>query len=55
MAEFEPQRKLAQLASEQLGTVGGGKVLEILGAEPAHEAHNNHNYAAREEHFGRTL
>jgi tRNA-splicing ligase RtcB (3'-phosphate/5'-hydroxy nucleic acid ligase) len=31
-----------------------GKVLEILGAEATHEVHNNHNYAAREEHFGRT-
>src|SRR5438034_6959879 len=30
------------------------KVLEILGAEAVHEVHNNHNYAAREEHFGRT-
>jgi tRNA-splicing ligase RtcB len=141
-AEFEPQRKLAKLAAEQLGTVGSGnhfvnifedddgkiwvgvhfgsrgfgyktasgflalarglafdaharegemdsppvlfpigselgqayieamnlaleyayagrdvvvdKVLEILGAEATHEVHNNHNYAAREEHFGRT-
>jgi tRNA-splicing ligase RtcB len=31
-----------------------GKVLEILGAEATHEVHNNHNYAAREEHLGRT-
>src|ERR671918_799032 len=31
-----------------------GKVLEILGAEASHEVHNNHNYASREEHFGRT-
>jgi tRNA-splicing ligase RtcB (3'-phosphate/5'-hydroxy nucleic acid ligase) len=30
------------------------KVLEILGAHATHEVHNNHNYAAREEHFGRT-
>ena len=30
------------------------KVLEILGAEATHEVHNNHNYAAIEEHFGRT-
>jgi tRNA-splicing ligase RtcB (3'-phosphate/5'-hydroxy nucleic acid ligase) len=30
------------------------KVLEILGGEATHEVHNNHNYAAREEHFGRT-
>jgi tRNA-splicing ligase RtcB len=30
------------------------KVLEILGAEPAHEVHNHHNFAWREEHFGRT-
>jgi tRNA-splicing ligase RtcB (3'-phosphate/5'-hydroxy nucleic acid ligase) len=30
------------------------KVLEILGAEATYEVHNNHNYAAREEHFGRT-
>lgn len=30
------------------------KVLEILGAEATHAVHNNHNYAAREEHFGRT-
>lgn len=29
------------------------KVLEILGAEATHEVHNNHNYAAFEEHFGR--
>jgi tRNA-splicing ligase RtcB (3'-phosphate/5'-hydroxy nucleic acid ligase) len=31
-----------------------GKVLEILGAEAVHEVHNHHNYAWREEHFGRT-
>jgi tRNA-splicing ligase RtcB len=31
-----------------------GKVLEILGADATHEVHNNHNYAAREKHFGRT-
>jgi tRNA-splicing ligase RtcB len=31
-----------------------GKVLEILGAEATYEVHNNHNYAAREEHFGRS-
>ena len=31
-----------------------GKVLEILGAEPVHEVHNHHNFAWREEHFGRT-
>jgi tRNA-splicing ligase RtcB (3'-phosphate/5'-hydroxy nucleic acid ligase) len=30
------------------------RVLEILGAEATHEVHSNHNYAAREEHFGRT-
>jgi tRNA-splicing ligase RtcB len=30
------------------------KVLEILGAEATYEVHNNHNYAAMEEHFGRT-
>jgi len=30
------------------------KVLEILGAEVVHEVHNHHNYAWREEHFGRT-
>jgi tRNA-splicing ligase RtcB len=29
------------------------KVLEILGARAVHEVHNNHNYAAFEEHFGR--
>ena len=141
-ADFEPQRKLAQLAASQLGTVGGGnhfvnlfedeegrvwvgvhfgsrgfghrtasgflalaqglpfdakaregemdsppvlfpvdselgrsyvaamelageyayagrdvvvaKVLEILGADALHEVHNHHNFAWREEHFGRT-
>ena len=31
------------------------KVLEILGAEATHEVHNHHNFAWREEHFGRTL
>ena len=31
------------------------KVLEILRAEAVHEVHNNHNYAAYEEHFGRTF
>jgi tRNA-splicing ligase RtcB len=31
-----------------------GKVLEILGANAVHEVHNHHNYAWREEHFGRT-
>jgi tRNA-splicing ligase RtcB len=30
------------------------KVLEILGAEADHEVHNHHNFAWREEHFGRT-
>ena len=30
------------------------KVLEILGAEAMHEVHNHHNFAWREEHFGRT-
>src|SRR5439155_8241416 len=30
------------------------KVLEILGAEAKHEVHNHHNFAWREEHFGRS-
>src|ERR687896_1778847 len=30
------------------------KVLEILGTEGVHEVHNHHNFAWREEHFGRT-
>ena len=30
-----------------------GKVLEILGAASTHEVHNHHNFAWREEHFGR--
>ena len=30
------------------------RVLEILGARAVHEVHNHHNYAWREEHFGRT-
>jgi tRNA-splicing ligase RtcB len=30
------------------------KVLEILGATPVREVHNHHNFAWREEHFGRT-
>jgi tRNA-splicing ligase RtcB len=30
------------------------KVLDILGAEATHEVHNHHNFAWREEHFGRT-
>ena len=30
------------------------KVLEILGATAEHEVHNHHNFAWREEHFGRT-
>jgi tRNA-splicing ligase RtcB len=29
------------------------KVLEILGAQAVHEVHNHHNFAWREEHFGR--
>ena len=29
------------------------KVLEILGAQATYEVHNHHNYAWREEHFGR--
>ena len=29
-------------------------VLEILGCEAVHEVHNHHNFAWREEHFGRT-
>jgi tRNA-splicing ligase RtcB len=31
-----------------------GTVLDILGAEAVHEVHNHHNFAWREEHFGRT-
>jgi len=31
------------------------KVLEILGAVAVHEVHNHHNFAWREEHFGRTF
>jgi tRNA-splicing ligase RtcB len=31
-----------------------GKVLEILGTNAVHEVHNHHNFAWREEHFGRT-
>jgi tRNA-splicing ligase RtcB len=30
------------------------KVLEILGADAEQEVHNHHNFAWREEHFGRT-
>src|SRR3954451_21810535 len=30
------------------------KVLDILGTEAVHEVHNHHNYAWREEHFGRS-
>jgi tRNA-splicing ligase RtcB len=30
------------------------KVLEILGADAVHEVHNHHNFAWREDHFGRT-
>jgi tRNA-splicing ligase RtcB (3'-phosphate/5'-hydroxy nucleic acid ligase) len=30
------------------------KVLEILGADATHEVHNHHNFAWREEHYGRT-
>ena len=30
------------------------KVLQILGAEALYEVHNHHNFAWREEHFGRT-
>ena len=30
------------------------QVLEILGAEAVREVHNHHNFAWREEHFGRT-
>jgi len=31
------------------------KVLEILGTASTHEVHNHHNFAWREEHFGRTF
>ena len=31
------------------------KVLEILGADATYEVHNHHNFAWREEHFGRTF
>jgi tRNA-splicing ligase RtcB (3'-phosphate/5'-hydroxy nucleic acid ligase) len=31
------------------------KVLEMLGAKPVYEVHNHHNFAWREEHFGRML
>jgi tRNA-splicing ligase RtcB len=34
--------------------VAVAKVLEILGAEATHEVHNHHNFAWREEHFGRS-
>jgi tRNA-splicing ligase RtcB len=30
------------------------KVLDIVGAHATHEVHNHHNFAWREEHFGRT-
>jgi tRNA-splicing ligase RtcB len=30
------------------------KVLEIIGGDAEHEVHNHHNFAWREEHFGRT-
>ena len=30
------------------------KVLEILGTEAVHDVHNHHNFAWREQHFGRT-
>src|SRR5437763_12465422 len=30
------------------------KVLEILGADSLQEVHNHHNFAWREEHFGRS-
>ena len=30
------------------------KVLEILGAKAVHKVHNHHNFAWREDHFGRT-
>ena len=30
------------------------KVLDILGTEAAHEVHNHHNFAWREQHLGRT-
>jgi tRNA-splicing ligase RtcB (3'-phosphate/5'-hydroxy nucleic acid ligase) len=30
------------------------KVLEILGAQAVHDVHNHHNFAWREEHFGRS-
>ena len=33
--------------------VVGDKGLEILGTEALHEVHNHHNFAWREEHFGR--
>ena len=36
-------------------TSSSAKVLEILGAEAVHEVHNHHNFAWREEHFGRDL
>jgi tRNA-splicing ligase RtcB len=29
------------------------KVLDVLGAKAVHEVHNHHNFAWREEHFGR--
>ena len=31
-----------------------GKVLEMLGTEAVYEVHNHHNFAWREDHFGRT-
>src|SRR5207244_12727866 len=36
------------------GDVVVAKVLEILRAEAVYEVHNHHNFAWREEHFGRT-
>ena len=61
---FEVGSELGQAYVEAMQLAGGyayagrdvvvAKVLEILGAEAVHEVHNHHNFAWREEHFGRT-
>src|SRR5205809_2337202 len=61
---FEVDSELGQLYIEAMRLAGEyayagrdvvvDKVLDILGTDAVHEVHNHHNYAWREEHFGRT-
>src|SRR5215211_1833454 len=51
--EMDSPPVLFELGSELGDAYVVAKVLDILGADAVHEVHNHHNFAWREEHFGR--